>query len=283
MSADVPDVSCSKSCPSRRTLHEYPMLMAVSILSPVRTQNLTPPVARSAMVSGTPSCSLSSIAVRPTIVRSFSRLSATLLISLGLMFEDLPVQRFSGDRPSLSPPLHSRRRPTLNLAINFKRYLLSSTTNQLIGSLLCELHQRFLIRTFGLVGQGILVIRISARILRKSSAGEPGAASLLRPSTRPINFALDRCTLKAHHILCKCSSFVAEDVLDLTQVCYNIAACLCRSIALFMVHAQILVDEVQMGISNFYKNGFYTDAINKSSSSRRSNNGICVLTTYRNC
>ena len=51
--------------------------MAVSLLSPVRTQSLIPAFSKLAMVSGTPSCSLSSIAVAPTICRSFSISYAT--------------------------------------------------------------------------------------------------------------------------------------------------------------------------------------------------------------
>ena len=44
---------------------EYPILMAVSCLSPVKTQILIPADRRLAIVRGTPSCNLSSIAVAP--------------------------------------------------------------------------------------------------------------------------------------------------------------------------------------------------------------------------
>mmetsp|Transcript_6534 Transcript_6534/g.12569 ORF Transcript_6534/g.12569 Transcript_6534/m.12569 type:complete len:233 (+) Transcript_6534:1692-2390(+) len=58
------------------------MLMAVSTLSPVRTQILMPALARSAMQAGTPSCSLSSMAEAPRSLRSFSRSSARRSILL---------------------------------------------------------------------------------------------------------------------------------------------------------------------------------------------------------
>lgn len=53
------------------------MLMAVSTLSPVRTQVLIPARARLWMVSGTPTCSLSSMAVAPRIFTSRSTPMAT--------------------------------------------------------------------------------------------------------------------------------------------------------------------------------------------------------------
>lgn len=55
----------------------YAMLIAVSILSPVNTQIFMPAAERVSMQVGTPSCSLSSIAVHPTNTRSFSINSAT--------------------------------------------------------------------------------------------------------------------------------------------------------------------------------------------------------------
>lgn len=48
------------------------MLTAVSILSPVKTHIIIPDSFRSAIVSGTPSYSLSSIAVEPISSNSFS-------------------------------------------------------------------------------------------------------------------------------------------------------------------------------------------------------------------
>mmetsp|Transcript_20503 Transcript_20503/g.56885 ORF Transcript_20503/g.56885 Transcript_20503/m.56885 type:complete len:361 (+) Transcript_20503:2615-3697(+) len=59
-----------------RTLVEYPISMAVSRLSPVNTQSLIPALPSVAMVSGTPTCSLSSMAVAPTMCRSLSSASA---------------------------------------------------------------------------------------------------------------------------------------------------------------------------------------------------------------
>mmetsp|Transcript_36699 Transcript_36699/g.110895 ORF Transcript_36699/g.110895 Transcript_36699/m.110895 type:complete len:323 (+) Transcript_36699:1235-2203(+) len=52
------------------------MLRAVSSLSPVRTQSLMPAVRMLTIVSATPSCSLSSMPVAPTISRSTSSFSA---------------------------------------------------------------------------------------------------------------------------------------------------------------------------------------------------------------
>mmetsp|Transcript_589 Transcript_589/g.1138 ORF Transcript_589/g.1138 Transcript_589/m.1138 type:complete len:273 (-) Transcript_589:1098-1916(-) len=63
--------------PGWSTLQLYPMLMAVSTLSPVKTHSLIPASARLDMVSATSSCNLSSIAVTPRICRSFSISSAT--------------------------------------------------------------------------------------------------------------------------------------------------------------------------------------------------------------
>mmetsp|Transcript_24344 Transcript_24344/g.91943 ORF Transcript_24344/g.91943 Transcript_24344/m.91943 type:complete len:476 (-) Transcript_24344:383-1810(-) len=59
------------------SLQVRPMLIAVSTLSPVSTHVLMPARARSEMVCGTPSCSLSSMAVAPTSSRSRSYFSAT--------------------------------------------------------------------------------------------------------------------------------------------------------------------------------------------------------------
>lgn len=45
------------------------MLTAVSCLSPVKTQSWIPASRRAAIVSGTPSCSRSSIPVAPAVIR----------------------------------------------------------------------------------------------------------------------------------------------------------------------------------------------------------------------
>mmetsp|Transcript_7012 Transcript_7012/g.17725 ORF Transcript_7012/g.17725 Transcript_7012/m.17725 type:complete len:470 (-) Transcript_7012:1003-2412(-) len=58
-------------------LHASLMLMAVSILSPVRTHTFTPACSSDAMASGTPSCSLSSIADTPSTVSPCSTSSAS--------------------------------------------------------------------------------------------------------------------------------------------------------------------------------------------------------------
>lgn len=55
----------------------YAMFIAVSILSPVNTQILIPALERVSIQDGTPSWSLSSIAVQPIKVRSFSISSDT--------------------------------------------------------------------------------------------------------------------------------------------------------------------------------------------------------------
>mmetsp|Transcript_16212 Transcript_16212/g.33275 ORF Transcript_16212/g.33275 Transcript_16212/m.33275 type:complete len:209 (-) Transcript_16212:2063-2689(-) len=62
------------SCMS--SLQEKPMLIAVSCLSPVRTQSFMPASAKVSIASGTPSCSLSSMAVAPTSVSPTSTSSA---------------------------------------------------------------------------------------------------------------------------------------------------------------------------------------------------------------
>lgn len=51
---------------------ENPIFIAVSTLSPVSTQTIIPVYRISLIVSGTPSCNLSSIAVEPTNIRSVS-------------------------------------------------------------------------------------------------------------------------------------------------------------------------------------------------------------------
>ena len=66
-----------------RMLHAVAMFFAVPTLSPVSIQILIPAVRRSDRISGTPSCSLSSIAVAPCSVRSHSTSSCKLSIALG--------------------------------------------------------------------------------------------------------------------------------------------------------------------------------------------------------
>jgi hypothetical protein len=56
---------------------EYPMLTAVSILSPVNTQTLIPAALINYIVSATSSCNLSSIAVAPISSKSVSISSST--------------------------------------------------------------------------------------------------------------------------------------------------------------------------------------------------------------
>ena len=74
-------VSISKS----NNPHERPILMAVSILSPVNTQILIPADLMNSMVSYTSSCSLSSIAVVPIKSKSFSMSSAIYPIFSSLL------------------------------------------------------------------------------------------------------------------------------------------------------------------------------------------------------
>mmetsp|Transcript_124610 Transcript_124610/g.311654 ORF Transcript_124610/g.311654 Transcript_124610/m.311654 type:complete len:315 (+) Transcript_124610:2032-2976(+) len=63
--------------PASRTLALKPIFLAVSSLSPVRTHRLIPASRSFSMVSGTPVCNLSSIAVTPTMSKSTSISSAT--------------------------------------------------------------------------------------------------------------------------------------------------------------------------------------------------------------
>lgn len=65
---------------------EYPMLMAVSILSPVSTHTLMPAFFMNWIVSLTPSYNLSSMAVDPSNSKSYSIYSLTLAISSSLFF-----------------------------------------------------------------------------------------------------------------------------------------------------------------------------------------------------
>mmetsp|Transcript_9554 Transcript_9554/g.24922 ORF Transcript_9554/g.24922 Transcript_9554/m.24922 type:complete len:245 (-) Transcript_9554:1857-2591(-) len=77
-SASVSPLMYSSVISSRSNWHANPMFSAVSCLSPVSTQILTPALARVAMASGTPTWSLSSMAVAPTTTMSLSTSSAAL-------------------------------------------------------------------------------------------------------------------------------------------------------------------------------------------------------------
>ena len=66
----------NKFISSLSNLHDIPILMAVSCLSPVKTQILIPACCKVWIVSETPSCNLSSIAVAPSKNKSFSINSA---------------------------------------------------------------------------------------------------------------------------------------------------------------------------------------------------------------
>ena len=63
------------------------MFIAVSTLSPVKTHTLIPARFKSCIVFPTSTYNLSSMAVDPTKVKSYSISSATLLISLSLFTE----------------------------------------------------------------------------------------------------------------------------------------------------------------------------------------------------
>mmetsp|Transcript_27836 Transcript_27836/g.69960 ORF Transcript_27836/g.69960 Transcript_27836/m.69960 type:complete len:298 (+) Transcript_27836:1849-2742(+) len=75
---------------SVRIPHESPMLMAVSCLSPVRTQILTPASSSVRSVSGTPSCSLSSMPVIPSRRRSDSMISTAASIAASASSPTVP-------------------------------------------------------------------------------------------------------------------------------------------------------------------------------------------------
>mmetsp|Transcript_14832 Transcript_14832/g.62611 ORF Transcript_14832/g.62611 Transcript_14832/m.62611 type:complete len:244 (-) Transcript_14832:2140-2871(-) len=68
-------ITCT-SMSSRNNEHACPMLIAVSCLSPVKTQTATPARMSCSMHPGTPSCSLSSMAVAPSNSSSVSITSA---------------------------------------------------------------------------------------------------------------------------------------------------------------------------------------------------------------
>mmetsp|Transcript_16130 Transcript_16130/g.32629 ORF Transcript_16130/g.32629 Transcript_16130/m.32629 type:complete len:252 (-) Transcript_16130:1974-2729(-) len=90
--ADVPGTSCSLiitiSMSSSNVPLDRPILIAVSCLSPVKIQIAIPAWRRDRSVSGTPSCSLSSIAVTPTNVKARSISSATTSTSLSRSVKD---------------------------------------------------------------------------------------------------------------------------------------------------------------------------------------------------
>mmetsp|Transcript_36314 Transcript_36314/g.89463 ORF Transcript_36314/g.89463 Transcript_36314/m.89463 type:complete len:244 (+) Transcript_36314:869-1600(+) len=73
-------LTTTSSMSSRRRLHAWPMLMAVSCLSPVSTHTAMPARISCSMHCGTPSCSLSSMAVAPSRMSSFSMISAVASI-----------------------------------------------------------------------------------------------------------------------------------------------------------------------------------------------------------
>mmetsp|Transcript_77698 Transcript_77698/g.177928 ORF Transcript_77698/g.177928 Transcript_77698/m.177928 type:complete len:305 (+) Transcript_77698:236-1150(+) len=110
-----------------------PMLIAVSTLSPVSIQILSPASCRDAMVSLTSSCSWSSTAVAPQSSRSVSNWAATfstsaarstLLISASLnLASSVSYSVFSRWRP----PTHSTRRPSLANSSIFRRVLAVSS------------------------------------------------------------------------------------------------------------------------------------------------------------
>ena len=77
-----------------RRLQEKPMFIAVSILSPVRIQTLIPAFKKSRIHSGTLSCSLSSIAVAPMMVRSCSSNSTCSFTSCFLFFLEALTKRY---------------------------------------------------------------------------------------------------------------------------------------------------------------------------------------------
>eukprot|EP00835_Amoeboradix_gromovi_P001252 NODE_53_length_26956_cov_0.387348.p18 type:complete len:101 gc:universal NODE_53_length_26956_cov_0.387348:12581-12883(+) len=70
-------------------LQLVPMLIAVSTLSPVKTQSLMPALAILSMHSGTPNCSLSSMAVAPSSTRLCSYLFATWSTRSSLLSNDV--------------------------------------------------------------------------------------------------------------------------------------------------------------------------------------------------
>ena len=71
-----------------RSIQLYPILIAVSILSPVSTHNLIPAYFNAEIVSPTLSYSKSSIAVDPTICNSTSIFSAHKSIFSSLFFNE---------------------------------------------------------------------------------------------------------------------------------------------------------------------------------------------------
>mmetsp|Transcript_19224 Transcript_19224/g.55149 ORF Transcript_19224/g.55149 Transcript_19224/m.55149 type:complete len:233 (-) Transcript_19224:754-1452(-) len=75
--------------PLSKTFELNPMLRAVSNLSPVSTHRLMPAFLKLTIVSGTPSCNLSSIAVAPARSRFTSISSATLASSAARSPRDL--------------------------------------------------------------------------------------------------------------------------------------------------------------------------------------------------
>mmetsp|Transcript_30716 Transcript_30716/g.30207 ORF Transcript_30716/g.30207 Transcript_30716/m.30207 type:complete len:236 (-) Transcript_30716:624-1331(-) len=106
-------MSCSSSA------QEYPMLMAVSTLSPVNTHSLIPAFRMNAIVSATSSCSRSSIAVAPTNVNECSNFSAARA-SITSRFEKFNIadlyssfQASYSSSESVFSPTSRVRRPSL--------------------------------------------------------------------------------------------------------------------------------------------------------------------------
>mmetsp|Transcript_2769 Transcript_2769/g.6437 ORF Transcript_2769/g.6437 Transcript_2769/m.6437 type:complete len:215 (+) Transcript_2769:1851-2495(+) len=80
---NVSTVISSTSALGGMMLHAVAMFLAVPTLSPVSIHILMPALRKSARTSGTPSCSLSSIAVAPCSTSSRSSSSVNSLIRLG--------------------------------------------------------------------------------------------------------------------------------------------------------------------------------------------------------
>uniref|UniRef100_A0A2P2MG51 Uncharacterized protein MANES_10G072200 n=1 Tax=Rhizophora mucronata TaxID=61149 RepID=A0A2P2MG51_RHIMU len=91
-----------------RSFEEYPIDMAVSCLSPVKTHTLIPAILRDSMASGTPSCSLSSMAEAPSILRLFSILLATLRSNAALPIKAVLAASKATCHCSKSESLNSR-------------------------------------------------------------------------------------------------------------------------------------------------------------------------------
>mmetsp|Transcript_41884 Transcript_41884/g.105280 ORF Transcript_41884/g.105280 Transcript_41884/m.105280 type:complete len:248 (-) Transcript_41884:451-1194(-) len=103
---------------SEKSKHDFAMSTAVSVLSPVRTQSLIPMSFTVRMVSGTPSCNLSSTAVMPMNFKFVSMRAATsaILVSLvsSIMLRAAKYSAFHASNSAVSTtrmPTISVRRP----------------------------------------------------------------------------------------------------------------------------------------------------------------------------